>query len=69
MKNLSIRKSNEFAISQIKKGMKIKLRKTMTRKYFLKSIKLLNDSAPITLVINGQEDLGWRKKFFQVLLL
>jgi len=64
MKNLSIRKSNRFAISQIKKGMKIKLRKTMTRKYFLKSIKLLNDSAPIHTSDKWARRLGMEKKIF-----
>ena len=64
MKNLSIRKSNRFTISQIKKGMKIKLRKTMTRKYFLKSIKLLNDSAPIHTSDKWARRLGMEKKIF-----
>tara|TARA_Y100000816_G_C25833055_1_gene435619 strand:+ start:235 stop:681 length:447 start_codon:yes stop_codon:yes gene_type:complete len=64
MKNLSIRKTNRFTISQIKKGMKIKLKKTMTRKYFVKSIKLLNDSAPIHTSNKWARRLGMENKIF-----
>ena len=46
--------------------MKIKLRKTMTRKYFLKSIKLLNDSASYHTSDKWARRLGMEKKFFQV---
>ena len=64
MKNLSIQKTNRFTISQIKKGMKIKLKKTMTKKYFSKSIKLLNDSAPIHTSDKWARRLGMEKKIF-----
>lgn len=36
MKNLSIKKTNRFTISQIKKGMKIKLKKNNDEKIFFK---------------------------------
>ena len=64
MKNLSIKKTNRFTISQIKKGMKIKLKKTMTKKYFLKLIKLLNDTAPIHTSNKWARRLGMEKKIF-----
>ena len=44
--------------------MKIKLSKTMTKKFFLKSIKLLNDSAPIHTSDNWAKRLGIKKKIF-----
>ena len=61
---LSIKKTNRFSIHQIKKGMKIKLSKTMTKKFFLKSIKLLNDSAPIHTSDKWAKRLGIKKKIF-----
>ena len=64
MKNLSIKTTNRFTISQIKKGMIIKLKKTITIKYFLKSIKLLNDTAPIHTSDKWARRLGMEKKIF-----
>ena len=61
---LSTKKTNRFSIHEIKKGMKIKLSKTMTKKFFLKSIKLLNDSAPIHTSDNWAKRLGIKKKIF-----
>jgi len=61
---LSRKKTNRFSIHEIKRGMKIKLNKTMTKKFFLKSIKLLNDSAPIHTSDKWAKRLGKKKKIF-----
>lgn len=61
---LSIRKTNRFSINNLKKGMKFKLSKKMSPRYFADSIKLLNDTAPIHTSDKWAKRLGMRKKIF-----
>ena len=64
MKNLSLKKTNRFAISDVKKNMKVILKKKMTRKFFSESIKNLNDTAPIHTQDKWATRLGFKKKIF-----
>ena len=61
---LSIKKTNKFSINQVKRGMKIRLRKRMTKKFFIKSIRLLNDTAPIHTSDKWAKRLDMKKKIF-----
>jgi 3-hydroxybutyryl-CoA dehydratase len=61
---LSIKKTNRFSINNLKKGMKIKMSKKMSSQYFARSIKLLNDTAPIHTNDKWAKRLGMKKKIF-----
>ncbi|MDC0939979.1 hypothetical protein OAR76_00500 [Candidatus Pelagibacter sp.] len=64
MSTLSLKKTNRFSINDIKKDMKIILKKKMNKKYFDLSIKNLNDSAPIHKNDQWAQRLGLKKKIF-----
>ena len=55
MSFLNLRSTNRFTINQIKKNLKIKLKKKMTKRFFSNAIKILNDTAPIHKKINGSK--------------
>ena len=46
MSFLNLRSTNRFTINQIKKNLKNKIKKKMTKR-FSNAIKILNDTAPI----------------------
>ena len=69
MKNLSLKKNNRFDISDVKKNMKVILKKKMTRKFFSESIKNLNDTAPIHTQDKWATRLGFKKKIFTFIAL
>ena len=64
MSFLNLRSTNRFTINQIKKNLKIKLKKKMTKRFFSNAIKILNDTAPIHTKNKWAQRLGFKKKIF-----
>jgi 3-hydroxybutyryl-CoA dehydratase len=64
MSTLSLNRTNRFSINNIKKNMRVTLKKKMNKRYFDLSIKNLNDSAPIHKNDQWARRLGLKKKIF-----
>lgn len=64
MSVLSLKKTNNFKINQVKKKMKIVLKKKMDKKFFSSSIRILNDKSPVHTSKEWANRLGLENKIF-----